>query len=64
MPRDRVMALLAERGCRWVPAVGALQIDLEQERSDSRNDRALPGTGLTGLLAAQARGGPEATAPC
>ena len=28
MPTSRLLALLAERGCRWVPAAGAVELDL------------------------------------
>ena len=31
MPTSRLLALLAERGCRWVPASGAIELDLGDE---------------------------------
>jgi hypothetical protein len=34
MPRNRLLALLAERGCRWVPAAGSVELNLEPPRSD------------------------------
>lgn len=32
MPRGRLLALLAERGCRWVPASGSVLVDADEER--------------------------------
>lgn len=32
MPRGRLLALLAERGCRWVPASGSVLVDADDER--------------------------------
>ena len=29
MPRARLLAILAERGCRWVPANGLVDVELE-----------------------------------
>ena len=31
MPHSRLLALLAERGCRWVPASGAIELELGDE---------------------------------
>ncbi len=29
MPRARLLAILAERGCRWVPAHGRVDVEIE-----------------------------------
>jgi len=31
MPRARLLAILAERGCRWIPASGEVDVDLPGE---------------------------------
>lgn len=31
MPRSRLLAILAERGCRWVRAAGEVDVDLPAE---------------------------------
>lgn len=31
MPRTRLLAILAERGCRWIPANGEVDVDLPEE---------------------------------
>lgn len=31
MPRSRLLAILAERGCRWIPANGEVDVDLPDE---------------------------------
>ena len=31
MPRARLLAVLAERGCRWTPATGTIELDLEPD---------------------------------
>ncbi|HEU0114774.1 MAG TPA: hypothetical protein VFQ80_08855 [Thermomicrobiales bacterium] len=31
MPRTRLLAVLAERGCRWIPASGTIELDLGVE---------------------------------
>jgi hypothetical protein len=31
MPRGRLLAILAERGCRWIPATGQVDVDLSEE---------------------------------
>jgi hypothetical protein len=28
LPRTRLLAVLAERGCRWIPATGTIDLDL------------------------------------
>lgn len=28
LPRTRLLAVLAERGCRWIPATGTIELDL------------------------------------
>jgi len=33
MPRARLLAILAERGCRWIPASGEVDVDLPGETS-------------------------------
>jgi hypothetical protein len=40
MPRTRLLALLAERGCRWVPTSGAIDLDLSVDVANSTDDRA------------------------
>lgn len=31
MPRGRLLAILAERGCRWIPATGQVDVDFSEE---------------------------------
>lgn len=42
MPRGRLLALLAERGCRWVPASGIVPIDLTETQSTDESEPPLP----------------------
>jgi len=35
MPRGQLLAHLAARGCRWVPASGSVEVALDAERSDA-----------------------------
>lgn len=50
MPQSRLLAILAERGCRWVPASGTVDVDVPEE--------AVPP-----LLPPSGRFGAEAAAP-
>jgi len=40
MPMNRVAALLADRGCRWLPAGGELELDLTAEDQAIRQAEA------------------------
>ncbi len=36
MPASRVLATVADRGCRWVPAAGRILLDADDPASDDR----------------------------
>jgi hypothetical protein len=42
MPRNRLLALLAERGCRWVPAGGSVEVNLEPLPARTEDARPFP----------------------
>ncbi|HET7092410.1 MAG TPA: hypothetical protein VFI22_03005 [Thermomicrobiales bacterium] len=42
MPRTRLLAVLAERGCRWIPATGTLELDLGPEEPAVKPERPWP----------------------
>lgn len=54
MPRGRLLALLAERGCRWVPASGTIQLDPDGRGPDA------PARALLGMPDLGAAGGENA----
>lgn len=45
LPTPRVLALLADRGCRWVPAGGDIDVDQSADPADARAEAALVPTG-------------------
>jgi hypothetical protein len=42
MPRTRLLAVLAERGCRWIPATGTVDLELAPDETAVRPDRHWP----------------------
>jgi hypothetical protein len=60
MPTSRLLALLAERGCRWVPASGAVELDLGEPPAATQptppHTPEMPLVGAMGLGEAAAAG--------